>query len=123
LGLKKRYIIHRDAIMRTKIMSNTIVVCSIVLITSYSAVGAETDQFNPVEPNRISEILTLISERIQSNYERIKTWQGHANFTSDSIYEGKRAERTFEKDTLGKGEIPNIITDHRESILDFSVDT
>jgi hypothetical protein len=108
--------------MRKIMMLNTIMICGSILINSYSAIGAEMAKFNPVEPKRIPEILTLISDRIQSNQERIKTWQGERSVESDYIYEGPRAEKVFKADTLGKGEVPKIIREHREFIDDFSLD-
>lgn len=108
--------------MRKIMMLNTIMICGIIFITSYSAIGSETSEFSPVDPIRIPEILTLISDRIQSNQERIRTWKGERRVEYDSIYYGERAERVFENDTFGKGDIPKKIRAHREFIDDFSLD-
>ena len=108
--------------MRKRIMSIGIMICGFIFITSYSAIGSETSEFSPVDPIRIPEILTLISARIQSNQERIRTWSGERRVESDHIYEGARAEKVFKKDTLGKGNIPKKIREHREFIDDFSLD-
>ncbi|MBA7648323.1 hypothetical protein ES703_56109 [subsurface metagenome] len=108
--------------MKKGIMSNKIRICAIILLTSYSAIGAEMGEFNPVEPNRIPETLTMISNRIQSNYDQIKTWQGKEEVIEDYIYEGAKAERLFKTKTDGLGEIPSQIRKHTETIIEFSLD-
>lgn len=103
-------------------MPKTIIICGVILITSYSAIWAETSEFSPVESNRIPEILTLISDRIQSNYERIKAFQGEGSIRESYIYEGPRAEKVFKADTVGEGEIPSKIKKHIDAYVEFSID-
>jgi len=114
--------------MRTKTKSNRIMFCAIVVLTLLQFVWTEglgadkPSEFQPVDPNRIPEILTMISNQTKSNYEQIKSWQGKADVIKDYIYEGDRAEKIFKTSTDGKGEVPSKIREHRETIIEFSLD-
>ena len=108
--------------MRNKIVTNIVIICLFILINSSGVIGAEAAGFKPVESDRIPEILTLISERIKSNYERIKTWQGEGSIRESYIYEGPRAEKVFKADTIGEGEIPSKIKKHIDAYVEFSID-
>ena len=115
--------------MKTDPISNTMTLfCMVILLTSPNFVKAEgledntASEFRPVEPNRIPEILTIISEKVRSNYERINTWQGKTDVTINVIYGGAAAERIFTTHTDGAGEIPKAVIKHTESIIQFAVD-
>lgn len=114
--------------MRIKIKSNRKMFCVIVALTLLQFVwiaeveADKASKFQPVDPNRIPEILTMISDLTKSNYEQIKTWQGEVDVIKDYIYEETKAEKVFNEDTDGKGEVPSKIREHRESIIKFSLD-
>lgn len=114
--------------MKTKIILNTVKLCVIILLALLNSTDAEIlqdstmSEFYPVDSNRIPEILTMISNRIQANYDKIKTWQGKIEVVTDYIYEGARAEKVFKTNTDGKGEIPRIIRYHSEQTIEFSLD-
>ena len=73
--------------MKDKITSKKIKTCVAVLIILFNLSSAEglrgdiASEFRPVDSNRIPEILTMISSRIKSNYDKIKTWQVEEDFT------------------------------------------
>lgn len=112
--------------MKRIILLNLLKLSVLIVLVNFSK--AETLNNNtaggssPVEPNRIPEILTMISNRTKSNYEQIKTWQGKADVIKDYIYEGDRAEKIFKTSTDGKGEVPSKIREHKETIIEFSLD-
>ena len=64
----------------------------------------------------------MISSRIKSNYDKIKTWQGERDFTIDRIYEGAAAERKFNTRTDGTGKTPNTVIRRIEGRHKFAVD-
>ena len=115
--------------MKSKIVSKTIKPCAIVLLILLSSANGKNladksnNDFRPVDSNQIPKVLNMISDKIRGNYERIKTWEGKIEVVTDSIYKGARAERVFKSNTDGKGENPKVIHDHREQIIEFSVDT
>lgn len=114
--------------MQAKITSKKIKVSTVVLLILFNLTSAEglrgdiASEFCPVDSNRIPEILTMISSRIKSNYDKIKTWQGETNFTIDTIYEGAAAERKFNTRTDGIGKTPNTVIQHIEGRRQFAVD-
>lgn len=114
--------------MKEKITSKTIKACSVVLLILFNLTSAEglrgdiASEFQPVDSNQIPNVLTMISNRIRSNYERIKTWQGETNFTIDTIYEGSAAERKFKTHTDSTGKTPNTVIQHIEGRRQFAVD-
>jgi len=114
--------------MKDKITSKKIKVSAVVLLILFNLTSAEglrgdiASEFRPVDSNRIPEILTMISSRIKSNYDKIKTWQGETNFTIDRIYEGAAAERKFNTQTDGTGKTPNTVIRHIEGRREFAVD-
>ena len=114
--------------MKDKITSKTIKACSVVLLILFNLTSAEglrgdiASEFRPVDSNRIPEILTMISTRTKSNYDKIKTWQGEQDFTIDRIYEGAAAERKFNTRTDGTGKTPNTVIRHIEGRHKFAVD-
>jgi len=114
--------------MKRKITLKIIKICGVILFALFSSAEAgnlkdnSISEFRPVDPNQISDILTMISNRVRSNYDRIKTWQGEVAVISDSIFEGAAAERIFKTNTDGKGECPKTINDHREHVIKFSLD-
>ena len=114
--------------MKAKVSSKTIKTCVVVLLAWISLVstdiskGNTAGEFGPVDSNRIPEILTMISNQIRSNYERIKTWQSDVDFTIHTIYEGPAAERVFNTHTDATGKTPNALIEHMEGRRQFVVD-
>jgi len=114
--------------MKTKVTLNVIKHCAIILFVSLSlsdveALDANTaGEFKPVDPNRIPQILTMISGQVHDNYDKIKTWQGEQDVIIDYTEEGPTAERTFKKYTDGIGEIPRIVRRRVECTTGFAVD-
>jgi hypothetical protein len=114
--------------MKVKISSKTTKACAVVLLILSNLTIAEglrgdiAREFRPVDSNRIPEILTMISSRIKSNYNKIMTWQGETNFTIFTIYEGSAAERIFNTRTDSTGKTPNTIIQHIEGRHKFAVD-
>ena len=102
--------------------------CVVILLISFSFADAEdlgantAGEFHPVDSNQIPNILTMISAQVRSNYERIKTWQGDIDVTTDFIDEGAEAERVFRDHTNGTGETPKIVKEHIESRHQFAID-
>lgn len=78
-------------------------------------------KFQSVPPDQIPAILTMISNETQSNYNKIKTWQGKVDATLENIYKGTEAERVFKNKTDGIGQIPEKIKQIKESSVEFSV--
>lgn len=114
--------------MKSKIILNTVKLCVITLLALLNSTNAEglqdnpLSKFYPVDSNRIPEILTMISNRMQTNYNKIKTWQGEVEVITDKIYEGHRAEKVFKTKTNALGEIPKMVGDHREQAIEFALD-
>jgi len=108
--------------MRKRITSNIIKIFGFILIALYGSILAEAASFKPVESDKIPEILTLISDKVRNNYNRIKTWKGERIVEIYSVHAEEKAEKVFNKNTLGKGDVPKVIREHRKSILQFSLD-
>jgi len=114
--------------MKAKITSKTIKSCAVVMLillnlTIAEGLRADTGgKFHSVDPNQIPNILTMISGQVRSNYECIKTWEGEGDFTIDRIYEGDAAERIFNTQTDGMGEIPKVVLRHIDGGHKFAVD-
>ena len=102
-------------------------ICVVVLLTLFSFAKGESPQnntaieFHTVDPNRIPDILIMISDQARSNYEHIKTWQGEVNAVLDYLYEGPAAEKIFNTHTDGTGKIPKIVKRRVECITQFTV--
>jgi len=79
------------------------------------------NKFQPVPPDQMSGILKMISTETQSNYDKIKTWQGKVDATTTIIYEGNEAERVFKNKTDGVGKVPKKVKRLSESTVDFTV--
>jgi hypothetical protein len=113
--------------MKIIVMENIKKLCAVALFISLSnayAKGSTSNtagEFHPVDSNRIPEILTLIPSKVQSNYERIKTWQGKVDSVIDYLYEGASVERVFKEDTNGTGEIPKALRDRRQPTTEFAL--
>lgn len=114
--------------MKSKFVLKPAGLCVVILLISFNILDANaldantTSEFKPVDPNRIPQVLTLISEQIRSNYDRIKTWQGEADVTTDFINEGAEADRIFREHTNGTGEVPKVVKEHIESGYQFAAD-
>ena len=113
--------------MRTKTKSNRIMFCAIVVLTLLQFVWTEglgadkPSEFQPVPPDQMSGILTMISNETQSNYDKIKTWHGKVDATTGIIYEGTEAERVFKNKTDGVGQVPKKVKRLSESTVEFAV--
>lgn len=114
--------------MKAIITSKKIKVSALVMLILFNLTSAEglrgdiASEFRPVDSNRIPEILTMISSRIKSNYDKIKTWQVEEDFTIYRIYEGAKAERIFNTRTDGTGKTPNTVIRRIEGKHQFAVD-
>jgi hypothetical protein len=110
--------------MKSKFILKPAGLCVVILLTLFRFASAEDTayKFRPVDANRIPEIMMLISEQVRSNYDRIKTWQGEEDATTDFIDEGAEAERIFKERTNGTGEIPKVVKEHFEGKHQFAVD-
>ena len=78
--------------------------------------------FQPVPPDQVTGILTMIADKMHNNYDSIKTWQGKIDATVTIIYEGPEAERVFKDNTNAVGETPNRVKKRRESTVEFAAD-
>ncbi len=78
-------------------------------------------KWTAVDQNSFAEILTMINNRIEENYDRIKTWQGKVNIVIDIVSESENAKRLSEK-ILVDEPVPNGIIDHQELTNEFALD-
>lgn len=114
--------------MKTRISQNGTKFYIIILLTLFNIASAEGSEnnpgsdFNSVPPHEIPNVLTLILDKTKSNYDSIQTWQGMVDFTVDIIYKGPAAERVFNENTDGNGDIPKIVMKHKEGNIQFAVD-
>jgi hypothetical protein len=114
--------------MKTIITCKTVNVLVVSLIISCGFVIAVNqpnqapNKFSPVDVNKIPQILNMISDNVQNNYKRIKTWQGKVESQLDYIYEGKAAEKMFKSDTQGIGETPQSVINSIENTTEFNLD-
>jgi len=113
--------------MNTRIMLKTIGAYGVILLTmsnatvTYAFPGDATVEFQPVDSNRIPEILNMISTTMRTNYNRIKTWRGEVRLSIDRINDGAAAEQIFKKNTHTKGEIPAVVLKHEEPTIEFAL--
>jgi hypothetical protein len=102
------------------LITNVLILLALISFANAEPVR-DNHEFHPVDSNRISNILNMISNQVQSNYEQIKTWQGKVEVIEDYIYEGAKAQELFKTKTDGLGEIPSQIRKHTEAIIEFSL--
>ena len=113
--------------MNTRIMLKTIGTCGVILLivsnatVAYGLPGDATGGFHPVDPNRIPEILNMISTKMRNNYELIETWRGEVHLSIDRINQGATAEKLFKQYTLGNGDIPAAVLKHVEITIEFDL--
>ena len=113
--------------MKKRILNKTNL-CTVILLTLLNfavveGLGNNTENnFQPVLPDQMSGILTMISNETQSNYDKIKTWQGKVDATIGAIYEGTEAERVFKNKTDGAGKVPKKVKRLAESVVEFATD-
>lgn len=114
--------------MGKRILSNKAKLCAVILIVSLGFVSAESvanntaTEFSAVSPNDIPDILTMISEKTHSNYERIKTWQGEIDATVNAICEGLAAKRILQNKRSCAGKNAEVVREHRRSKIEFVAD-
>ncbi len=115
--------------MNTKIILNTIGALGVILLilsnatVAYGLAGDATGEFQPVDSNRIPEILNMISIQMRNNYDRIKTWRGEVRLSIVRIHEGATAEELFKLNTPGKGDIPAILLNRAEITVEFALNS
>ncbi len=108
-------------------MLNKIKLCTVVLLSFLNfavveGLGNNTENnFQPIPPDQMSGILTMISNETQSNYDKIKIWQGKVDATEGIIYDGTEAERVFKNKTDGVGQVPKKVKRLNESTVEFAV--
>ncbi len=113
--------------MNIKIILNTIGALGVILLilsnatVAYGLAGDATGEFQPVDSNRIPEILNMISIQMRNNYDRIKTWRGEVRLSIVRIHEGATAEELFKLNTPGKGDIPAILLKDVEITIEFAL--
>jgi len=109
-----------------KVILNKAKICIVVLLTllnfAAESLGNNTKKdFQPVSSDQMSDILTMISNVTQSNYDKIKIWQGKVDATIGIISEGTEAERVFKNKTDGVGQVPKKLITFNESTVEFAV--
>jgi hypothetical protein len=92
----------------------------IVLLLCGLAMG-QTETFQPVEPEKIPDILNTIINRVHENFRRIHTWQAETEVSWHNVYKGDKAKDIFMR-TDAIGEAPNSITEITQSKTTFSCD-
>lgn len=106
----------------TRMTCGLIVLFTLSFFSRTEAVSSEQEcQWVPVDYNSFPEILTMIGDRVKTNYNKISTWQGKVKIVSDSLYEGEKGKRFFEE-ILHDRPLPNKIKEHREFTREFAVD-
>ena len=114
--------------MRRRIVFRGIKLYAVILLVSFGFISAESvanntaTEFSAVSPNDIPDILTMISEKTHSNYERIKTWQGEIDATVDAICEGLAAKRILQNKRSCAGKNAEVVREHRRSKIEFVAD-
>jgi hypothetical protein len=113
--------------MKKKIFNKT-KLCTFVLFTLLNFVtegsGNSTENnFQPVPPDQMSGILTMISDETRSNFDKIKIWQGKVDATIGIIYEGSEAEHVFKNKTDGVGQVPKKVKRLSESTVEFAMNS
>ncbi|HIJ71120.1 MAG TPA: hypothetical protein HPP87_07130 [Planctomycetes bacterium] len=88
--------------MKKRILNKTKLYTVVLFVLIYFAVveclgNNSENKFLRIPPDQMSGILKMISTETQSNYDKIKTWQGKVDATTTIIYEGNEAERVFNK--------------------------
>jgi len=79
-------------------------------------------QFQSLAKEQVPEVLNFLSTAIKSNYEKITTWKGEADFLSEQIIDGDEAGNIFRKKTDGKGAVPQSILRLKTANIQFIID-
>ena len=113
--------------MKKRILNKT-KLCAVALLALLSfaveGLGSNVEKgFQPVPPDEVSGILTMISNETQRNYDKIKIWQGKIDVTIGRIYEGNEAERIFKKKTDGTGEVPKKVKKLKKGTVEFAMNS
>jgi hypothetical protein len=104
----------------------TVVVLAIMIILGsfHHATIADTIKFQRVDPNKVPDELAMLAAVTQSNYEKIKTWQG--KIASESNYFYYRGENSADllKQHAGIKSIadPNELAMTGKGIIEFKID-
>src|SRR4030042_886852 len=113
--------------MNTMLLSTKLSWASIILfmLSIFTSHGMADDnqqcKWVAVDQNSFAEILTMINNRVEENYNRIKTWQGKVNIVTDIVNEGEGRKRLYEQILVDKP-LPNKIKDRVELTKEFAVD-
>ncbi|MBW1792315.1 MAG: hypothetical protein JRJ14_08695 [Deltaproteobacteria bacterium] len=108
--------------MRKIVFSKNLEIFVGILIMLIAMANAQVGSYNSVPKDQVSPILEKLLAEGRSNYERIRTWQGEADFTVDIFYRGAAAERVFEEKTEGEGEVPKSIQKRKAGKIQFAAD-
>jgi hypothetical protein len=84
--------------------------------------GLEGRQFQSIAKENAPDILDRISTQTRGNSERISTWQGEVEFTSNETVKGDAAEEVFRNKTTAQGETPQSILQHTPGTIKFIID-
>ncbi|MGR3301917.1 MAG: hypothetical protein ACUZ8I_05375 [Candidatus Scalindua sp.] len=97
-----------------------------LLVFAASTSGGSKD-FHTVSDEDASDVLRMIAACIKSNYERINTWEGEIEYTSNWWYYGVSAEKEFRKHLKGREAAPEGIKKtgigKRNFLIDSKKDT
>jgi len=105
-----------------KIQPRAAVLLTLLSIAVVECLGNNTEEhFQPVPPDQVSGILTMISNVTQSNYDKINIWQGKVDATIGIIYEGTKAKRVFKDQIDDEGEAPKKVKILTETTVEFAI--
>jgi len=112
--------------MKKKVLLNLLKVFMVIVFFSIPEAKALNNEppgeFEPIEPDRIPSILTMILNRTESNYNQIRSWRGKLEITTDYVYQGDRAKKVFIESIKSSGQAPSKLLEHRETNIEFSLD-
>lgn len=100
--------------------------CAVILLTLLNFVcgglrdNAE-DDFEPVPADQVPSILTMISYETQTNYDRVRTWEGAVDASIGRVYEGPEAERVLKSQINDVRQVPEKVERLAENTIDFVV--
>ncbi len=101
------------------------IILSFVMICGLNCPAKENDaNFIIVEPNEIPGILTMIASAIESNFEKIKTWQGNISEISVTSVRGNLAGELFKKasNDIDPNNLPDKIQVIHNNRIEYKID-
>jgi len=108
--------------MRIIVFFKNLCIIIVILLMLVVTANAQINSYIPANKDEIPSVLAMLLAEGRSNYERIRTWQGEADFTVDIIYRSAAAERVFHEKTEGKGEIPQSVRKRKVGNIQFVAD-